>query len=250
MHSKPPPACIFCGAKADSREHAIPKWISKRLGLRGMMYPTLVERAQPRRHPISFASHRERIFCAGCNRHFKDLEDEAVDLITWMAKGRAATLGRMEQAVLARWGAKTGYALLAAERDTRHAVPIEHRRMLRDQDIVHPNTWVAYRSWRGQVHKVTMGDGLIDATYEGGPQGLRTYRATLTFGQLALGIFGVADLIPEGLVLGWYDVIGQVAPALERDLVWPMMPPAQDENLRTMVEWVPLRRVPRPLIAP
>src|SRR5205809_7858940 len=26
--------CIFCGARANSREHAIPEWLSKRMGIR------------------------------------------------------------------------------------------------------------------------------------------------------------------------------------------------------------------------
>src|SRR5215211_4408947 len=34
LQRKPPPVCVFCGGKANSMEHAIPAWISKRLGIK------------------------------------------------------------------------------------------------------------------------------------------------------------------------------------------------------------------------
>src|SRR5712691_7751467 len=42
-----------------------------------------------RKQTISVASHRERIFCKQCNGHFKHLEDEAIPILVWMAKGQA-----------------------------------------------------------------------------------------------------------------------------------------------------------------
>jgi hypothetical protein len=107
-HPRPYPRCIFCDEKANSREHAIPKWIGKRLHMRLIeMRPVYQLNIQPRKQPIIFGSHRERIFCKGCNAHFKHLEDEAADLVEWMARGRPIVLGAQEQDLLAQWGAKT-----------------------------------------------------------------------------------------------------------------------------------------------
>jgi hypothetical protein len=144
-HPRPYPRCIFCGAKANSREHAIPKWIGKRFHLKQEDLEIVLARdAEPRRkQPIKVGSHRERIFCTPCNQHFGALEDEAVTLVEWMARGRPIRLGRGEQDLLARWGAKTGYALLAAASDEFiEAVPFEHRRLLREEGVVHHNTWI------------------------------------------------------------------------------------------------------------
>ena len=124
-HPLPYPRCIFCGERANSREHAIPRWIGKRLGMRSIELEALYSFNAPirRKQPIMFGSHRERIFCEACNKHFKHLEDEACNLVEWMARGQSLALGTSEQDVLARWGAKTGYALFGADQNFRSLLP-------------------------------------------------------------------------------------------------------------------------------
>ena len=78
-YSTPYPICIFCDHKANSREHAIPKWMSKQLGIKALM-PVTAGNATPRKQPISFASHRKHIFCKGCNKHFKQVTCQAPPL--------------------------------------------------------------------------------------------------------------------------------------------------------------------------
>ncbi len=143
---KSPVTCIFCGGKADSMEHVIPAWISKQLGIKEYLYPD----RPPRRgevgrasQPISFASFRARIFCKECNKHFKDLEDEVIQLLVPMARGRSVSLDTGTQALLARWAAKTAIALIATDPELREVVPAKHRRLIRDEGRLADETMVA-----------------------------------------------------------------------------------------------------------
>lgn len=111
--AKPEKRCIFCGAPANSMEHVIPAWISKRLGITGQIEPRnamQIGRAR-RRQPISFGGYRARIFCAGCNEHFHHLEDEVIPWLVPMARGVPMSLGPDSQAVIATWAVKTAMAL-------------------------------------------------------------------------------------------------------------------------------------------
>jgi hypothetical protein len=234
----PGPRCIFCGEKANSREHTIPKWIGKRFGIRAIeLRPAYTLNITPYRHrPIRFGSHRRRIFCAECNAHFKHLEDEAIPIIEAMGRGRSLVLGPTEQEIIARWGAKTGYALIAAEKDLRGLVPTEHTRILREQGQVHPLTWVGYASWEGHTH-VFGGDHGIKID-EG--RVIRVYGAILTFAQLALKVFGLYEAVPHHIVLFDTENLKQVSPRLDRRIVWPLWPAAQDGNLQQMAQLPPL----------
>ncbi len=94
--------CIFCGAKADSMEHVIPRWISKRLGIRSIisMEGSIQPGPHPRRQPISFASYRALIFCAGCNEHFaRSLEDAVIPILVPMARGLTLSFAEAERAL-------------------------------------------------------------------------------------------------------------------------------------------------------
>ena len=150
-HPKPYPLCIFCGARANSREHAIPKWMSKRLGIRDYLF-TRSSNLTPRKQPISFASHRARIFCRPCNTHFKHLEDKVIPLLVPMAQGRATiSLDSDSQAILALWAAKTAIALVAATPDLREFVPKAHRESVRRDGVPPVESWVGYVPWRGRA---------------------------------------------------------------------------------------------------
>jgi hypothetical protein len=230
-------SCIFCGSKADSREHAIPKWIGKRFNMRlKELRPVYMLHVEPRRQPVIFGSHRERIFCKGCNAHFKHLEDQAIPVVEWIARGRSIKLGPHEQDVLARWGAKTGYALIAAETEMRDLVPMEHTLILREEGQVHPLTWVGYASWLGRTFKFGGGQSL--KTPE--ERTVRAYGAILTWANLALKVFGVYEPVPKHELFYDTNALKQVSPPLDRDISWPLFPAAGDRNIQTMAELPPL----------
>jgi hypothetical protein len=153
-----------------------------------------------------------------------------------MARGRPITLGPDEQDVLARWGAKTGYTLVAAEKEMRNLIPMEHARMLRDEGKVHPLTWVGYASWGGRPHKFG-GDQSIELTEE---RTIRAHHAILTFANLALKVFGLSEPVPDHVLSFDTASLKQVFPPLDRPIAWPLFPAAQDGNIQRMAELPPL----------
>jgi hypothetical protein len=150
-YSTPYPSCIFCGAKANSREHAIPKWISKRFNLKGFA-EVLGFGYRQWRHQVSFASHRGHIFCKSCNAHFKQLEDEVIPLLVPMASGGSLNLDSEAQAKLALWAVKTTYALIAMQ-GAIEQVPEDHRRAVRELGRPVDEVWVAYVHGPGNLSK-------------------------------------------------------------------------------------------------
>jgi hypothetical protein len=113
----PQRTCVFCGDPANSREHVIPEWLSKRMAIRDLSFQPAhysnVEGYEVR-PPIKCATLKTRQVCKGCNNGwmssleswaqsrfgqyvephcaFDDLIDlkairaEANDLIRWMLK--------------------------------------------------------------------------------------------------------------------------------------------------------------------
>jgi hypothetical protein len=173
--------CIFCEAKANSKEHVIPEWISKQLGIKQVisMEGSIQPGPRPRRRPISFGSYRAPIFCASCNTHFKHLEDSVIPLIVPMAKGLTFSLGAQERELLARWSVKTATALLSAEPGDQEAVPLGHRKALRERDTILADTWVGIFRWHGEP-VIMSGDGIARNKKQPGLV-QQTYGAMLAF---------------------------------------------------------------------
>jgi hypothetical protein len=236
----PYPRCIFCGAKADSREHAIPKWMSKRLGIKIRLVGQS-HNITPRRQPISFASHRARIFSKPCNAHFKHLEDAAIPLLVPMAKGRTLTLGRESRDLLALWASKTGVVLLAAQApELREVVPTDHRRSIRDRGVPHEDTWVGYFPWRGWS---IVSGGEADMRHRHGmdlPGGREAYVSVFTFAQLGFKIFGVIGTVRPGYDLGDDSAGRQFWPPRSGLMNWPSGPLVTEASMPEILGGAPL----------
>ncbi len=102
----PYPLCRFCLAPANSREHVVPAWISKRLGINEFLSAEdafVAPGGTRRSQDISFANYRARVMCADCNGHFKHLEDAVIPLLVPMAQGLTLSLDRGSQELLALW---------------------------------------------------------------------------------------------------------------------------------------------------
>jgi hypothetical protein len=240
---KPYPRCIFCGARANSREHAVPAWISKRLGIREFLAPetAIIHGVTRRRQPISFASHRARIFCKTCNTHFKHLEDAVIPLVIPMARGRVLSLGAEHQELLALWSSKTGAALLAATAPELHdAVPGEHRMSIQIDGRPHGDSWCGWFSWSGDA-LIAAGTGVaVGATAQ-----YDTYLSILAFAKIGFVVTGfmqpvssqdTLDIDKPSLVRLW--------PPVPRYVHWPPIgPPLRPGgDVATLLATVPLRR--------
>jgi hypothetical protein len=186
--------CVFCHAKADSYEHVIPEWISRRLGVRDFLSADSAfvgAGAERPTRPISFASYRSRIFCAGCNTHFKHLEDAVIPLLAPMARGFTLSLDPDSQALLALWAHKTAIALVAATPEGAAAVPESHRRAVRDHESAGNDTWVAFFAWQGGHILGTANMQLLDrASSYAARDG---YLAFLTFAGIGFAVIGLAE---------------------------------------------------------
>jgi hypothetical protein len=239
---KAPAACVFCDERANSREHAIPKWISKRLGIKDFLSADEAFIAggleRPKRD-ISFANYRSRIFCTSCNTHFKALEDEVIPLLEGMARGRTLSLNTESQALLALWAHKTAIALLAASPDHREAVPVEHRLAVRDNGRAGPDTWVSFFAWWGGPVLAT---GELEALHRGDPGIPRNgYLALLSFARVGFCVIGFEPVGIEERVDGELAPLRQFWPPRVGLQHWP--PPAVNNGiLPTLLRFVPLRR--------
>jgi hypothetical protein len=238
------PRCIFCGAPANSREHVIPAWISKRLGVRDFLSAEdalLAGGIARRKQPISFASYRARIFCGGCNAHFKHLEDAVIPLIVPMARGRTVSLDQESQALLALWADKTAMALIAATPELREALPASHRRAVQSEGRVADDTWIAFFPWRGGP-VISTGQAVV-ANNANPMAAHEHYAAILTFAKLGFYVIGFTEPVgPEDVIDGERPPLRQFWPQKSHLIHWP--PPTVTDNkiLPGLLSFAPLRR--------
>jgi hypothetical protein len=236
------PKCIFCGAKANSREHVIPAWIAKRLGVKEYLASgdTVVAGGTPRKQPVSFASYRARIFCSDCNTHFKHLEDAVIPLLVPMAKGLTLSLDQTSQALLALWADKTAMALIAADPSQEDVVPLDHHRAVREGRVAE-NTWVAFFSWSDGPALKT-GSGVVTGAGEP-PEPKGNYAAILTFAGIGFYVTGFTDPLDSDRIDGEPPPAAQFWPPKHPFVHWP--PPIQADKrvLPALLDWVPLRPV-------
>ncbi|MEA2333126.1 MAG: hypothetical protein QOH58_3264 [Thermoleophilaceae bacterium] len=245
-HPTPYPRCIFCGAKANSREHAIPHWISKRLGVKDFLPADTAfvgGRLQRRKQPISFASYRAHTLCRPCNKHFKHLEDDVIDLLVPMARGRVVSLGYDSQALLALWASKTAATVIATTApELREVMPMDHRRSIRVDGRPSEEIFVGYFPWRGSPI-VSAGQGVLMRNMDPATRH-EMYGAILTFKQLGFYVLGFIDELRAGTTIdGNRPPMIQFWPNSQGLVHWPPEGPAvTNTNTRDLLAFVPLKR--------
>jgi hypothetical protein len=232
-----PTCCIFCSAPADSKEHAVPAWISKRLNIRTFLTQTSTGgNVSPRTQPISFASHRVRIFCTGCNTHFKHLEDAVIPLLVPMARGRHLVLDPRSQQLLGLWATKTAMALIAATDGPEDAVPNQHRRAVRDNAEVPDGVWVGFFPWRGEP---TIAAGRFVSA--DGPQ-KTAYGAVLAFAGVGFTVKGFERPDPPEALDGDVPPFRQFWPPRSSLIEWPSPVVAERTFLPALMNFPPPRQ--------
>lgn len=243
-HERPVAMCVFCGARANSREHAIPAWMSKRLGIKEYLPgDNFGGRITLRKQPISFASFRARIFCSDCNSHFKHLEDAVIPLLVPMATGRVLSVNSASQTLLALWAAKTAVALMVATApEHQKTIPLEHRTSIRVDHRPHDAVWVSFVSWRGNTVFSTAEGGVTPKVPGVERVPYDVYGSVFAFRRLAFSVIGFIDDLDKR------DVIDREAPAIQqfwpiknRMVHWPPTAPPIHE-LGHLLAFVPLRR--------
>ena len=106
-------ACIFCGAKADTKEHIFPDWINRLIttaDFEGIAFTIdRGEITEQRTHRATRAAGmKARIVCRACNNGWmSDLEADAEKLLTPLMLGSQTTLTTEQQLFAAFWAVKT-----------------------------------------------------------------------------------------------------------------------------------------------
>lgn len=233
--------CIFCGARADSMEHLIPAWISKRLGIKDFLSErdAFIAGGIPRRtQPISFASHRAEVFCERCNSHFKVLEDDVIPLLVPMARGMAMGLDLASQGLLSLWATKTAIALLAGTDGLGDIVPTSHRRVIRDEAQVPDEVFVGFFRWAGGPIVATGSPSLRSETAEH-----EGYAAILTFAQVGFYVLGLHDsLPPQEMIAGDSLPVRQFWPPMNQLIAWPPLLELDNRRLPDLLSLAPVSR--------
>jgi hypothetical protein len=234
--------CVFCGTRANSKEHLIPAWISKRLGIKDFLSQrdAFIAGGLPRRtQPISFASHRAEVFCDGCNTHFKTLEDEVIPLLVPMAKGMAMALDYVSQQLLSLWATKTAIALLASTDGLGDVVPAGHRRAIREEARVPDEVFVGFFGWSGSPIVATGSPSLRSETAEH-----KGYAAILTFAQVGFYVIGLSERLPPSeMIAGDSLPVRQFWPLSNQLVGWPPLVRLDNAQLPSLLALAPIRRM-------
>jgi hypothetical protein len=235
--STPPSPCIFCGVIDESREHAIPEWVAKQLGVRAMLKveDASIHPGPPRRRqPISFASYKTQGFCHGCNQHFGVLEEKVGPTLQAMARGQDVELDQTSQAMLALWANKTAFALRVAENKADLPFGSDQLRAVRAGSVA-PRTWVGFFSWNGGP-VVATGTGRL--TMNGAAQHL--YVAILAFAQVGFCVTAVTEPLTETQrIHADVDRVAQIWPPRYPRLTWPW-PPLDNRVVERLLRVVPV----------
>jgi hypothetical protein len=164
-----------------------------------------------------------------------------IPLIVPMAKGLTFSLGTKEQALLARWSVKTAMALLSAEPGDQEAVPLEHRKALRERGEILADTWVGIFRWHGEP-VIMSGDGVARNRKQPGLV-RQTYSAMLAFEGFGFYVTAFSEPIGPGARLGGDQLpMLSVWPARSRLVHWPG--PLTDNRIlprNLLAGWTPLQ---------
>jgi hypothetical protein len=232
----PAPECAFCDRPGDSREHVIPEWLSKRLGINAQIPAEVAFRVRARRRrkqAIPFGGYRAPVMCHPCNEHFGRLEEIVIPLLEPMAKGMMLVLAQESQWLLALWATKTAIALLAAEDPA--TVPKAHGKMVRDEARIADGTWVGFFAWRGDPVLSTSASSWEPAT----TAPVDAYGALLAFGAVGFVVFGIEapPAVPR-ILSGEPRPLRQFWPRRHGMIEWPPGPPADSTWISGLRQFV------------
>jgi hypothetical protein len=137
--------CIFCDARADSKEHVWPEWILTRFRVpnSGVM-GTVADDSYLDRNQKAL---RLRCVCVRCNTGWmKTLEDEAMPLLSSLAQDIAMSLSEEQQRLAAVWATKMAMVWEHFSSENRRLFYLKgHREELRAKHQIPENTeiWLA-----------------------------------------------------------------------------------------------------------
>lgn len=137
--------CIFCGARADSLEDAIPRWLVAHhahlygSGKVARRWGALDDSKRVRRGTWDGLAVQVRSVCRHCNTGWlSELEGETTWLIKPMLSGLAVALHEAQQRTMAFWAVKTAVTMQEANRSIGLPIPAEQTKALYEAHAARP----------------------------------------------------------------------------------------------------------------
>jgi hypothetical protein len=177
-----------------------------------------IDAAIAERAEVDVARYSARTLCRACVRFLARLDARAIPLLEPMIDGAARSYTVDEQRLLAAWGARAAYAVLAVERKAQ-GVPKTHRLALRESSEPHGSVFVGYGRYRSN-HVGVLAARLLTPIEERG-EGVEAYSVLGIFGHMTLKVFGVRRRPPGVRVKPPEGQMVRVWPAQEEHASWP-----------------------------
>jgi hypothetical protein len=252
--------CFYCAREATLDDSGIPGWAVEQVGLTGSRMEHLVATGEPVERPrdapvdalpyglmahpelgdeqpvdrlheaieasiserseLAVGDYATRSLCRSCAGKLAKLETQARLLVAPMIASKARDYDAPEQRVLAAWGARQAYAVLAVE-GKGEGVPPWHRQALLERGEPHEDVFVGYGRYRKDHVGVLAARLLVPLGDE--RREVEAYSVLCVFGRMALKVFGIHRR-PESTRVK--------PPEGEIVRIWP---PARD-----VVSWPPL----------
>jgi hypothetical protein len=239
---KNPRSCVFCGARANSREHIFPDWINGVIVVDGADAHQFVinhgERADERHYKVkTVASQTARVVCKTCNTGWmSELEVESKPVVGPLIVNEATRLDAKQQLVAARWAIKIAmvgesiqYGDASFDQDDRDAIrenrlPLRARVSLAAYDLGEPSA-TRYTRGLGGINR----NGEFFAEF---------YAHTIQIGHLVLSVRGTATF--DATANRSLDEIAR--PRFMETPVWPPVetcdwPPPHVMNEKELLEY-------------
>jgi hypothetical protein len=220
--------CFYCRRRATVDDPGIPPWAVEQVGLTGSRIEHLVAAGGPAERrsgdpvdalPYGTPSHAElgetqpvdrlhtsieasiserselaaadyvaRSLCGSCAKALAELDTKARLLLAPMIASKRRDYDEAEQRILAAWGARQAYAVLAVE-GKEAGVPPWHRQALRERGEPHEDVFVGYGRYR-KDHVGVLAARLLVPLGEDRAD-VEAYSVLCVLGRMALKVFGV-----------------------------------------------------------
>jgi hypothetical protein len=273
-------ACFYCGGAATADDYAIPLWVPPLVDLRDARIEHMIVGASPsearapanqivppipsravlgdaepiaplreaideivkERTELGLAEYSARVLCRHCAGWASELDAGAIPLLRPMVGSEGRAYGPEEHPLLAAWGARAAYAILAVERKSQ-GVPKPHRRTLRQRGEPHPDVYVGFGRY-GANHIGVLAARLSVRLGDDGDAGdVEAYSVLAVFGHMAVKVFGVHRRSEEVRTRSPQGQMIQVwPPPGDGSLSWPPLWSLSEQTLDLVFSHEPFYR--------
>jgi hypothetical protein len=191
--------CIFCGGAPLSREHVVPEWFRKLVGISEVRPGSVTHHTPGDATEIDFeaipVSRTARVVCERCNNGWmSQLEQQARIILTPLLQGQSGQLSEKDLDLLARWAFKTACVIDAASPGSGEGFPHEHRSLLRERDELPRRSAVWMTTWPGTTTAWTAHWGMAVAVQPNEqPDEINAYGATFALGPVAFRVYATTQ---------------------------------------------------------